>query len=389
MIAITAARLFTPIDEIVDPLLLLEDGHIREICSRSSHEIPQNARLLDFGDAVLAPGLVDIHNHGAAGHDVMEPSSGSLPAIEQLLAEHGVTSYLPTTVTAPLDVTLKALDRLAIAIESPRPDSLRARPAGIHIEGPFLSHARRGVHPPKDLLKPSIKVFDQLWQASRGHMKIMTIAPELDGALAVIAEAAGRGVCVSIGHSDATLSQARDGVRAGAAHATHTFNAMRPLSHRDPGLLAEILTNANLSADIIADGVHVDPAVVKLFLELKGPEKAVLITDSTAATGMPAGHYRMGDFEFDVQDGKCLANGVIAGSLLTLDRAVQNVMALAGWKLQDSLRAASLNPARAAHIKDAGTLQVGAPADFVVMSNSGEIRQTIIRGQIAEPARSI
>jgi N-acetylglucosamine-6-phosphate deacetylase len=388
MIAITAALLFTPVEEILRPLLLLEDGRVHEISSLESKELPKHARLLDFGDAILSPGLVDIHNHGAAGHDVMEASPDALPVIEQLLAHHGVTSYLPTTVTAPVDATLAALERLADAIEKPHTEGLRARPVGIHTEGPFLSHARRGVHPPKDLLLPTLQVFDRFWQAARGHIRVMTIAPELEGASELIAEAARRGVCVSIGHSDATLQQAREGVRAGASHATHTFNAMRPLSHRDPGLLAEILTNRDLSADIIADGLHLDPAIVKLFLELKGPERAVLITDSTAGTGMPDGHYHMGDFEFDVRDGKCLANGVIAGSVLTLDRAVQNAMAFGGWTLQNALRAATLNPAHAAHLEDAGSLKLGAVADFIVLSSSGEVRQTILGGHVAEPARS-
>jgi N-acetylglucosamine-6-phosphate deacetylase len=389
MILITAARLFTPVEDIRRPWLLLDDGRIHEVASLESKAMPKTARRLDFGDAILSPGLVDIHNHGAAGHDVMESSTDSLPRIERLLARHGVTSYLPTTVTAPLDATLAALERLAQAIEQPHRDSHRARPVGIHIEGPFLSHARRGVHPAGDLLPPTLPMFDRLWQAARGHIKVMTIAPELEGALEVIAAAALRGVCVSMGHSDATLPQAQAGVRAGASHATHTFNAMRPLSHRDPGLLAEILTNPNLSADIIADGFHLDPAIVNLFLDLKGPERAVLITDSTAGTGMPDGHYRMGEFAFEVRDGRCLSHGVIAGSLLTLDRAVQNVMGFGGWTLQNALRAATLNPAQAARIEDAGRLQPGAPADFVVLSDSGELRQTIIRGQVAEPAHSM
>lgn len=383
MIAITAARLFTPVEEICEPLLLVEDGRILEITSRASKTFPPHARQFDFADGNLAPGLVDIHNHGAAGHDVMESSADALPTIEQLLARNGVTSYLPTTVTAPLDVTLAALDGLANAIEGPNTNGSRARPAGIHIEGPFLSHARRGVHPPKDLLPPTMKVFDQLWQASGGHIKVMTIAPELDGAAEVIAEAARRGVCASIGHSDATLDQARAGVRAGARHATHTFNAMRPLNHRDPGLLTEILTDPALSADIIADGFHVDPAVVKLFLALKGPERAVLITDSTAGTGMPEGHYQMGDFEFDVVGGKCLANGVIAGSLLTLDRAVRNAMVFAGWTLPNAIRAATMNPARTAGLPDVGSLRPGSRADLVVLDNSGNVRQTIIGGQVS------
>lgn len=383
MIALTAAALLTPLERIERPLVLVEDGIITRLGSRASLAIP-NCRLINYGEAILAPGLVDIHIHGGAGHDVMEGDPEVLPVIESFLAKHGVTSYLPTTVTAPLDLTLAALERLADAVESSSEQGrkeMRARPRGIHIEGPFLSHARRGVHPPENLIAPSVDVFERLWQASRGHIKLMTIAPELECALEVIAEAVKRGVAVSLGHSDAQIGAARAGLAAGARHATHSFNAMRPLTHRDPGLLGLVLTDPRISADIIADGVHVDPVVVDLFLRMKGPEKAVLITDATAATGMPEGHYRMGGFEFEVRDGKCLANGTLAGSLLTLDVAVQNVMKFAQLDLQAALRTATLNPAKAAGLpENAGVLAEGAPADIVVMNSEQKVIKTIVRG---------
>jgi N-acetylglucosamine-6-phosphate deacetylase len=383
MIALTAAALLTPLERIERPLVLVEDGIITRLGSQASLAIP-NCRLINYGEAILGPGLVDIHIHGGAGHDVMEGDPEVLPVIESFLAEHGVTSYLPTTVTAPLDLTLATLERLADAVESSSEQGrkeMRARPRGIHIEGPFLSHARRGVHPPENLIAPSVDVFERLWQASRGHIKLMTIAPELECALEVIAEAVKRGVAVSLGHSDGGIDAARAGLAAGARHATHTFNAMRPLTHRDPGLLGLVLTDPRISADIIADGIHVDPIVVELFLRMKGPEKAVLITDATAATGMPEGHYRMGAFEFEVRDGKCLANGTLAGSLLTLDVAVQNVMKFAELDLQAALRAATLNPAKAAGLpENAGVLAEGAPADIVVMNSQQKVIKTIVRG---------
>jgi N-acetylglucosamine-6-phosphate deacetylase len=227
----------------------------------------------------------------------MDDRAEALPVIESMLARHGVTSYFPTTVTAPLDTTLRALERLAVAIaqrerenvddrekddrekdgrEKDGPEkngvnnkSVRAIPLGIHLEGPYISHARRGVHPPDNLLVPTLSSFEKFWQAARGRIRMMTIAPELDGAMEVIAEAARRGVCVSIGHSDADFAAAERGIAAGARHATHTFNAMRPLDHRSPGILGAVLTDARVSADIIADGIHLDPAIVKLFAEAK------------------------------------------------------------------------------------------------------------------------
>src|SRR5271165_6978960 len=270
MIVLSAHRLYTPQEEIENLLLFIEDGVISAVSSRSEREIPANAVLIDLAkdglaDAILAPGFVDIHMHGGAGLDVMRAPTAELPHLNKFLTTHGVTGYFPTTVAAPLDQTCVALERLANAIEadqhSPASNggAVQARPLGIHLEGPFLSHKRRGVHPPEYLVEPTLQVFERLWQAARGHVTMITIAPELPGALEVIAEAARRKVCVSIGHSDATLDAARAGVRAGARHATHTFNAMRPLDHRDPGILGEVLTDAQLSADIIADGIHLDP----------------------------------------------------------------------------------------------------------------------------------
>jgi N-acetylglucosamine-6-phosphate deacetylase len=198
----------------------------------------------------------------------------------------------------------------------------------------------------------------------------------------VIGEAARRKVCVSIGHSDAVLEAARAGVRAGARHATHTFNAMRPLDHRDPGILAEVLTDSRLSADIIADGIHVAPEVVQLFLQAKGLELAVLITDATAAAGMPDGTYQLGPIQVEVKDGKCTKDGNLAGSVLTMDRAVRNVTQFAGWSLQDAVRAATLNPARAAGLAQSyGVLARGAEANIVVLNRDGEVRKTMVRGR--------
>jgi len=384
MIALTARRLYTPLRSLDRPLVLVEDGRIAEIRSHEAREVPARARLIDYADAILAPGFVDIHIHGGAGHDVMEADPAALPAVESLIARHGVTAYLPTTVSAPLDHILAALDRLAAAVEQGSEDqrNRRARPLGIHLEGPFISHARCGVHPPEYLLAPSRGLFERFWQAARGQIKMMTIAPELDGATEVIAEAARRGVCVSLGHSDADTKWARAGVAAGARHATHAFNAMRPLDHRELGIVGEMLTNAQLTADIIADGIHVHPLLVGLFLKAKGAEGAVLITDATAATGMPDGRYRLGSFEVEVKDGRCEVEGKLAGSMLSMDRAVRNVMQFADWGLQAALRLATLNPARVAGLQGRGEIEPGCAADLVVLTADGQVKATIIGGAL-------
>jgi N-acetylglucosamine-6-phosphate deacetylase len=210
---------------------------------------------------------------------------------------------------------------------------------------------------------------------------MMTIAPELENAPEVIAEASRRGVCISLGHSDADLAAAERGIAAGAYHATHTFNAMRPLDHRSPGILGAVLTNDRISADIIADGVHLDPAIVKLIAAAKGPRQTVLITDATSATGMPDGRYHLGSLAVEVRDGKCMAEGKLAGSILTMDVAVRNLARFAEWDLGQAVAAASQNPARVAQIAKKGVLAVGADADFVVLNSQGEVLRTFIGGE--------
>ena len=400
MLAFTAGRLLTPTHVVEHPLLLVEEGRILEISAQSSRQVPTGISVSDFGHGIIAPGYLDLHIHGGAGYDVMDDAAEALPAIEQLLARHGVTSYFPTTVTAPMAATLRALEHMADAIEECEQKSeqkrernagnlsvsnnkgakVRALALGIHLEGPFISHARRGVHPLENLLAPTLALFEQFWQAARGRIRMMTIAPELDGALEVIAEAARRGVCVSLGHSDADLAAAERGIAAGARHATHTFNAMRPLDHRSPGILGAVLTDRRVSADLIADGVHLDPVIVKLVADAKGPEQTVLITDAISATGMPDGRYRLGSFEVDVRDGKCLANGKLAGSVLTMDRAVRNLALFAEWDLPQAVAAASQNPARAAQIANKGALAAGADADFIVLNAQGQVLRTFVGG---------
>ncbi|MGB6386491.1 MAG: N-acetylglucosamine-6-phosphate deacetylase [Terriglobales bacterium] len=382
MLAFTAGRLFTPTDTIEHPVVLVEQGRVLEISDRNRCQVPPGVSISDFGDGVMAPGYIDLHIHGNAGYDVMDDTAEALPAIEQLLARHGVTSYFPTTVTAPMDTTLRALERLADAVENREQKNgdgkARALPLGIHIEGPFISHARRGVHPPENLLAPTVPLFERFWQAARGRIRMMTIAPELGSAIEVIAEAVRRGVCVSLGHSDADFDTTVRGIAAGARHATHTFNAMRPLDHRSPGILGAVLTDDRVTTDIIVDGVHLEPAIVKLVAEAKGPEQTVLISDATSATGMPDGRYHLGSFEVEVRDGKCTMDGKLAGSVLTMDRAVRNLARFAEWNLTDAVAAASRNPARVARIENKGVLAVGADADFVVLNHEGEVLRTFI-----------
>jgi N-acetylglucosamine-6-phosphate deacetylase len=383
--AFTAAEVFTPISTIYRPVVVVEDGRITAMGPRQRTEVPADAKVVDLGDAILAPGYIDVHIHGSAGHDVMADDDAALPAIAGFLCRRGVTSYCPTTVTAPIDKTLQSLERLGLAIAAAKKNAPAkgARPIGIHLEGPFISTKKCGVHPVAEIVPPSNELFDRMWMASGGTVQIVTIAPELPGAATFIRELSSRGVRMSLGHSDADTASAKAAVAAGARHATHTFNAMRPLDHREPGILGVVLSDDHLSADIIADGVHLSPEIVKLFLAVKGEERAVLITDAISATGMPDGVYKLGGFEVQVKGSVCMAGGRLAGSVLTMDLAVRNIMTMAQWRLQQAVRLASLNPARLLGIDtERGLLAVGRHADMVALSPQGDVIKTIIAGNL-------
>lgn len=381
-----ASKLFSPVEVIENPIITVEDGRIAEVSSRAEKQIPDGAKVTDLGDAILAPGFIDIHIHGNGGHDIMEATPDALTAVERSLAKHGVTSYCPTTVTAAVDRTLDSLKKLADAIEGKSPSwdrSDRAVPLGLHLEGPFISHAKKGVHPPEYIQEPSVELFEKFWNAARGHVKVMTVAPETKNAPSMIRDATNKGVCISLGHSDATRAETEAGIAAGGRHFTHTFNAMRTLDHREPGILGTALSDPRVTAEIIADGIHVHPDMVRLFIRAKGLDSAVLITDGISATGMGDGRYMLGSFEVEVKGDRAEAHGVLAGSVLTLDRAVRNAMKFAGLKLHEAVRLATLNPAKVIGLSDRkGRIAPGADADFAVLNSSGEVMRTIIAGRV-------
>ena len=377
---VTADRLWDGASLHPHPLILIEDGKIDSIASRESTPLPAGARVLDFPGATLGPAFFDVHIHGAAGRDVMEATPPALEAMGRFLASRGTSTYLATTVTAPLDATFRALDGLANEIAKlPQPG--RARPLGIHLEGPFLSHEKRGVQPPEHLLAPDIATFDRLVDAAHGHVRLMTLAPELPGAAELAKHAGSRGVRVSLGHSNATAAETRTAIAAGAVSATHTFNAMRALDHREPGILGTVLTNDDLYAEMICDGIHTDPEIVRLWFRCKGPERAILVTDAMAAAGMPDGEYQLGGFPVQVKEGRATARGVLAGSVLTLDRALANFIKFTGASIEQALRLLSSNPAAMTGLAHrAGTLAAGKSANLVAIDASGKLVGSIVGG---------
>jgi N-acetylglucosamine-6-phosphate deacetylase len=383
MIGTIAARRLISSGGVVEyPLVSVDDGRVSRIDSLSAKDHEHVAATHRFPEATLVPAYVDIHIHGCAGHDVMEATPDALRAIGSYLAGRGVGAYFPTTVTSPKEDTMSSLAGLAREIRRNAETEYRgATPLGIHLEGPFLSHSKRGVHTDSLLESPSIELFDRFWQAAEGMICLMTIAPELPGATELIAHATALGVRCSMGHSDAKVCEAELAYVAGARSATHTFNAMRALDHREPGLAAYVLDKRSLFAEIICDGIHVDPMMVRLFIKAKDEDHIILVTDGMSATGMPDGIYMLGEMEVEVRDGRCTSNGTLAGSVLTLDRGVQNLMEFTGASLNTAVAAASRNPSRLMGIeKDWGALDVGGRANITVLSSSAEVVQTFLAG---------
>jgi N-acetylglucosamine-6-phosphate deacetylase len=376
-----AASALTADGEIFDAVFLLEDGRILRAGSAGEFELPAHTERHSFPDATLVPAYLDVHIHGSAGHDVMEASPDGERAMSTFLGRHGVGGFLATTVTASIDRTLQALDRIADWIEA-APTQPGARPLGVHLEGPFISHARRGVHPPAQIQPPDIARFDRFYEAARGHVRLMTLAPEIPGALDLLSHAVSRGVRISLGHSDALAPQARAGIAAGASSATHTGNAMRGLDHREPGLLGVVLDEQNLFAEIICDGHHVSPETIRLFARAKPHDRRILITDAISATGKGDGQFLLGDLEVTVADGRAMYDGKLAGSVLTLDRGVEHFLAATAVPLSEAVLAAGKNPAAMLGLdSDSSNLTAGDRADINVVGPNGRLLATFLGGQ--------
>jgi len=376
------ARALTPATVIPDAGILIRDGVIESIGPRQDISLPSGAQEISAIDQVAIPGFIDVHIHGAGGHDVMEATGEAMSTVAGTLARHGTTSFVATTVTASPDETCRSVEGIAQYMtkqfEALQP---RAEVLGIHYEGPFLNKVRRGVHPAEWIQPPSAELLNRLLQAASGKARILTIAPEVLGAIPCVKAAREAGVVVAMGHTDATYEQARAAIVQGVHHAVHVYNAMRPFSHRDSGVIGAVLTTPEVTAELIADGVHVEEAAMRLLLQAKGPSCVILISDGLSATGMPDGKYMLGKFEVTVSGGVCRnAEGKLAGSTLTLDRALRNVVAL-GVPLQDAVRMLTANPAKLLGIEfKKGALRTGADADIVLLDENLQLTNVFTRG---------
>jgi N-acetylglucosamine-6-phosphate deacetylase len=376
------ARALTPATEIPDAGILVRDGVIEAIGPRQAMSLPAGAEEITAMDLTAVPGFVDVHIHGAGGHDVMEGTQEALAAVARTVGRHGTTSFLATTVTASPDDTCESVEGIArFVAQQLQTDEPRAEILGVHYEGPFISKARRGVHPAEWIQLPSADLLERFIRAASGNARLLTLAPELLGSAPCIDAAHKAGVVVAMGHTDATYEQARAAIARGVRHAVHVYNAMRPFSHRDSGVIGAVLTSPEVTAELIADGVHVEEAAMKMLLQAKSAAGVVLVSDGISATGMPDGKYMLGNLEVTVSGGICRnAEGKLAGSTLTLDRALRNVVAL-GVPLADAVRMLTANPAKLLGIEfKKGALRAGADADIILLNDQLQIARVWARG---------
>lgn len=390
-IIIHRGRVLAPAGDIEDGVVVIDDGRISFVGTAAAWRARGGGAAaaaagttVDAGGGWICPGFIDIHVHGGGGADVMDADWEALRTIARTHARYGTTAFLATTVTADHKRLLQAAEAVAHATGR---RTGGAAVLGLHLEGPYLNPKRAGAQNPAHMRPPSMPELERLYEASGPAWRIITLAPELPGALTAVRWLAERGVLVSMGHTDATYDEARAGFEAGIRHATHLFNAMRPWHHREPGGVGAVLDSAAVGAELVADGHHVHPAVLRLAVRVKGPDALCLVTDGMRAVGLPDGAYTLGDVAVSVREGRVTLRddeGTLAGSVLTMADAVRLMVQRAGVSLRDAVVMASGNPARAAGVYDAkGSLEPGKDGDVVVLNDDDlTVHATVVAGQV-------
>lgn len=385
---LTASQVATPTELLEDAFVVVDGTKVREV---GSGQPPEGAlELVRLGNLLVAPGFIDVHVHGGGGHDVNRPSPEEAAAAAREVARyhagHGTTSLLATTVSDSTEVLLAAVAGIASVAREAGSGIL-----GANLEGPWLSPVRAGAQFPGALRLPSLRELDDLLEQADGTLRMLTLAPELPGAMDVVTAATHAGITVSVGHTDADYATAKAAFDAGARHVTHLFNGMPPLHHRRPGPAGAALEDPRVCVELVCDGVHVHPAVISIVSSLAS-ERLALVTDAIGPAGAPPGRYKLGPTDVIVSEERAQladGSGTIAGSVLTMDRAVGFAVKSANVGLLPALQAASLNPATALGEKAKGRLAAGSDADFVVLDDALRAVATVVAGRVVHDPRGL
>jgi len=364
---LSAGALALPTGIVVDGWMVIDGERVLAVGTGSPPDPPSWSL-----PGLVVPGFVDVHVHGGGGASFDGGSPASVARVLETHLAHGTTTMLASLVTDSLDGLVASCASLVSSVES-------GLVAGIHLEGPWLSPARAGAHEPALLVAPTLEAVDRLVEASRGHLRMVTLAPELPGALLVIPELVAAGVVVAVGHTEATYDETRAAIEAGATAGTHLFNAMPPLRHREPGPVAALL-ESSAYVELVADGVHVHPSVISLAWRER---RTALVSDAMSAAGAADGEYHLGALSVAVRDGvaRLASNGTIAGSTATLDAALRFAVAEAGVPLPEALAAVTATPAAMLGLAGVGRLEPGAWADLVEVSDELEVNRVMRRGR--------
>jgi N-acetylglucosamine-6-phosphate deacetylase len=377
-------NVLTPTGIIQDGAIYIKDNRVDAVGETEAVQIPQEAAVLDAHGFLVAPGFIDAHTHGGSGYDFMSAKPGDIERILGWLATTGVTGVYPTIATSPSPEQLRAIKMLRqIQERKPRGATI----LGIHLEGPYISPEKRGAQSEKAIRPPNRAEVDQLIDAGEGAIRIITLAPELPGAIELIRYLVGRKIVVSIGHTAASYEQVIQAIDAGARRASHLFNGMTAFHHRHPGAVGAVLTRDEIYAEVILDGVHLHPAVAEIVLRSKGPGRVTLITDAIAAAGAADGTYTgLGNRKIMVKDGTAtVGDGVLAGSTLKMNKAVGNAVQFLGLSLEQAIKLASQVVAESLGYQvqsTKGVISPGKDADLIILDDDLNVLLTMVGGKV-------
>ncbi|MET1159813.1 MAG: N-acetylglucosamine-6-phosphate deacetylase [Thermoprotei archaeon] len=379
------AKIYTPYEIIETGYILIENGVIKSIGREPYPHDIGDLPVIDLKGNICGPGFVDTHIHGILGYDTMDGKKESFIEMSKALVKYGVTAFIPSTVSSSHETLIKVSKAIKEAIAEWKPE-VGARILGLHLEGPYINPEKRGAHNKEYIREPSIEEFEEYYHASNKSIREITIAPELRNAIEFIEYVVAKDVVVQIGHTNATYEEALRGIAAGASKATHLYNGMRGIHHRDPGVVIALMSAPNVFLELIADFIHVAPQMIKFTIDFAGINRIVLVTDAISATGLPDGIYELGGLKIRVSGGisRLVETGGLAGSTLTMDKAFRNIISL-GFSVRDAFIMASTNPARsvgADKVEKIGLIKPGYKADIVVLNHNYEVIMTIVNGHI-------